>query len=341
MERLRSRRRLLIMATLIVATLFGLAVAAVLPRTLSTYSLHVANVGLVYVIMIVGLNFILGWTGLISLSHAGFVGIGAYTSALLTVDAGWNFWAALPIAGVIPTLVSVLVGIPTVRLKSHYFGLATLALGEIIRIVLFNWDRVTHGADGVVGIPPPVLGPIAFVEESSFYYLLLAMAVLMVFVASRIRRSKYGRSMLAVNQAELAVNAMGIDVPRTKLLAFALSAFYAGIAGCLYAHLFLYISPDVFGLPLTVIAYAGLVMGGAGHIAGAVFGGVFIAFLPEWLRFLNQYYMLIYGVGIVLVLVLMPYGIVPLVERVASSRRPAMMPPTMPTADPRPETSRS
>jgi branched-chain amino acid transport system permease protein len=286
------------------------------------------NLGLIYVAMIVGLNFILGWTGLISLSHAGFVGIGAYTSALLTVDYGWNFWVALPAAGIAAVFCSVLVGIPIVRLKSHYFGLATLALGEIIRIVLFNWDRVTHGADGIVGIPAPELGPISFIDESAYYYLLLTIVALLVLGAWRIRQSRYGRSMLAVNQAELAAQSMGVDVARTKLLAFGLSAFYAGIAGSLYAHLFLYISPDVFGLPLTVIAYAGLVTGGAGLISGAVLGGMFIAFLPEWLRFLNQYYMLVYGVGIVIILVIMPHGLVPLIRRPFSKVLSPVAPPS-------------
>jgi branched-chain amino acid transport system permease protein len=301
--------------------LLVLAALAVLPRTLSPYYLHLVNVALVYVVMIVGLNFVLGWTGLISLAHAGFMGIGAYTSALLTVDHRWSFWLALPVAGIAAVLFSVVVGVPTVRLKGHYFAMATLGLGEIVRMVLQNWKAVTHGADGVVGIPGPALGPFSFAREPAYFYLLLVAAGSLVFLAGRIRRSTYGRAMLAVRQAELAADAMGVDVARTKLLAFALSAFYAGIAGSLYAHLFQFISPDVFGLPLTVIAYAGLVTGGAGHIMGATFGAVFITFLPEWLRFLERVYLVVYGTGILLVLVLMPYGIVPLGRRLWADRR--------------------
>lgn len=273
------------------------------------YSLRVINLAQLYAVLALGLNFTLGSAGLLSVGHAGFFGIGAYVSALLTAR-DWNFWPALLVAALSNLAVSVLIGRPILHLKTHYLALATLGFGEIVRLVLLNWKNVTRGTDGIVGIPPPSLLGWTARTEAEKYYFILAFLALAIWVAWRIQESKYGRAFVAMRDSELATEAMGLNTANMKLLAFALSGLYAGLAGSLYAHLFSFISPEAFSFDVTVTVLAGLLIGGAGTVSGPVLGGMLLTFLPEWLRFLKDFYMVIYGVGIVVLIVFLPDGIV-------------------------------
>jgi branched-chain amino acid transport system permease protein len=282
------------------------------------YLLRVGNLVLIYAILTLGLNFTVGWTGQVSLGHAGFWGIGAYTTALLTAKlAAWPAAAAMIVAGGLAGLAGVLLGLPTLKLKGHYLALATIGFGETIQLVFNNWRPVTGGADGIVGIPALSIGGFAFSTETRAYYLLLVAVVAFAAAARRLRDSTFGRAFMAVRDNELAADVAGVPTTTTKTLAFALSAVYAGMAGSLYAHLLRYISPDVFGFEQSLLMLSMLVIGGLGSIAGALVGAVVGVAVPEVLRVFGVYYMAVYALLVIAVIVFMPAGIVGALHRPA------------------------
>ncbi|MFQ5694068.1 MAG: branched-chain amino acid ABC transporter permease [Nitrospinota bacterium] len=281
----------------------------------SRHYLFLINMAAIYAILTLSLNFILGYLGLISIGHAGFFAIGSYVSAALTLGLGAHFLVGLLGAALASMLAGFLLGFPALRLKGHYFVLVTLGFGEIVRLVLLNWKEVTRGTDGVIGIPPPTFGPWAIDTSAKFYYFSLVFVALTVLITHRLYRSKFGRSFVALKDAELAAEVVGVDAARVKLLAFGMSAFIAGIAGSLYAHFTSFISPEVYTIDVSVIILLMLLVGGSGTISGCLVGAALLTFLPEWLRFLKEYYLILYGMGIVLIMVFLPDGIVGLARR--------------------------
>ena len=203
----------------------------------------------------------------------------------------------------------LLIGIPTLRLKGHYLALATLGFGEIMRHIFFNWREVTHGMDGIGGIPAPSLGFFTFATDRSFFYLAVAILAVVMVGTMRIEKSKYGRRLAAIRDAELAAGTSGIDVSRLKIVAFGLSAAVAGFAGSLYAHLSTFISPDTFGFDVTAQILSMVLIGGIGTAWGPVFGAFLLIFLPEGLRISQAYYQLIYGAGIIALIIFLPMGL--------------------------------
>jgi branched-chain amino acid transport system permease protein len=276
----------------------------------SAFYLRLINSAGITIIAVVGLNFLTGETGQISLGHAGFMGIGAYTAAILETAYHWGFWSGTLAAAVMTTVIAIVIGFPTLRLKGHYLAIATLGLGQILSLVFSNWRRVTNGFDGIGQIPEPHIFGVVIGNDFAFYYLITLFVAAFVFLAVRIKATNFGRAMIAVRDNEMAAEAMGISATAHKMLAFSLSGMYAGIAGSLYAHLFTYISPDAFNLDLSITFFAMLILGGLGSIPGSVIAAVFLTLLPEWLRFLEQYYMVLYGAIIILVIVYMPQGII-------------------------------
>ena len=282
----------------------------VFPWVASRYYLQIASIAAVFAVSVVGYDFVLGRAGQLSLSHAAFVGIGAYTSALLAVRLGMPFWIALPAAGIVAALFGFAIGIPSLRLRGHYLAIATLGFGEIVRLILTHWTEVTNGVDGIARIPAPAFGPLVIDDRIGQYYLVVGILGILVWIAWRINASKFGFVFAAIREGEIAAEVMGIDTGRGKITAFMLSAFYAGMAGSLYAYLYSYISPETFGLEQSIVMLAMLLLGGIGSIAGAIIGAVVLSFLPEWLRFLKDYYLIVYGTGILLMMLFMPTGIV-------------------------------
>lgn len=280
------------------------------PWVASRYYLQIASVAVVFAVAIIGYDFVLGRAGQLSLSHAAFFGIGAYTFALLTVRLGMPFWISLPAAALVAALFGLAVGVPSLRLRGHYLAIATLGFGEIVRLVLTHWNELTNGVDGIARIPAPAFGPLVLGDNIGQYYLVVASLALLAWGAGRINASKFGLVLVAIREGETAAEVMGVDTRRGKVMAFALGAFYAGVAGSLYASLFSYISPETFGLEQSIVMLAMLLLGGIGSITGAVIGAVVLSFLPEWLRFLKDYYLIVYGVGILLMMSFMPSGIV-------------------------------
>jgi len=303
--------------------LLGLAVLAYPWLAPSDYLLRVGNVVLVYAILALGLNFTVGWTGQVSLGHAGFWGIGAYTTAILTAKlAAWSPWGAMALGATLAGLTGVLLGLPTLRIKGHYLALATIGFGEVVQLVFNNWRPVTGGADGVSGIPVLAIGPFAFDTERREFYLLLVAVALLTVGAARIRDSGFGRAFMAVRDNELAADVAGVPTTSVKTLAFALGAAYAGLAGSLYAHLLRYVSPDVFGFEQSLLILSMLVIGGLGSLAGALVGALVGVALPELLRIFGVYYMAVYALLVILVIVFMPTGLVGVARRGGPREQP-------------------
>jgi branched-chain amino acid transport system permease protein len=281
----------------------------------SKYLIQIINAALVFLIIVTGMNYVIGFSGQISLAATAFWGIGAYTSALLTTSLGVSFWLALPAAAAFATLFGFVIGFPTLKLKQFYLGIATVGFGEIVALILLNWTTLTNGADGVPGIPKPAIGAYVFDTDFRFYHILLAAAVLLLLLSVRIKNSRFGRGLLAVCEDELAAEVAGVPTHWYKMLAFALSAFYGGAAGSLYGHLIGFISPDLFVFRQSIIFLCMFMIGGSGYIAGPVIGAVLLTLLPEWMRFLKGYYMALYGLAVVVLAIGMPTGIMGLVER--------------------------
>ena len=292
-----------------------IAIALILPMALPGYALHLLDTALIAAIAVIGLNFTFGWAGLISLAQAGFLGIGAYTTALLTTGANWPIYLAAPAAIAIATSIAAVIGLPLLRLRGHFLALATLGFNVSLVIVANGWEGFLGGTDGIGSIPSPSLGPITFDTDARYCYLVIAALAVATIIAARLRRSPIGRAMIAVRDDELAAGTASIDVVRTKLQAFALGAAYAAAAGVLFAHFALYVAPDDFNLNQSILFLAMLIIGGEGSIAGAIIGAVLVTFLPEWLRFLGAAYLTLFGTLMVLVLVFLPKGLVSLPEK--------------------------
>lgn len=288
------------------------------------YLLQLINLGLISLIVVVGLNFITGYCGQINFAQAAFWGIGAYVTAILTLH-GVSFWLALPAAGAATGLCSLLLGVPTLRLRAYYLAMATIAFGQIVQLVLVHWEPVTGGTEGLRGVPSVSIAGIALISHVQHYYFLLAWCALALWLSLRVRSSKLGRAMIALRDSEIAAEVMGVDTVRVKMLAFALSSIYAGIAGGLYVSMVNYVSPDLFSNAQAVLFFVMLVVGGVGSAVGAVIGTVVLTALPEALRFLKEWYMVLYGIGVILMITFLPDGLVSITRRfkLKSHRQPS------------------
>lgn len=247
------------------------------------YIVYLLNAVSITSIAAIGLNILTGWTGLISIGHAAFLAIGAYSSALLTRNLSLPFFLALPLSGVITAAIGFAVGLPALRVKGIYLAIATLAFSVIVDHIILHWNSLTNGADGLAVSKPVVFG-FAFSTETRFYYLSVLVVLGLTFVALNLRRCGIGRAFVAVRESDLAAEVMGINLARYKTLAFAVCAFYAGIAGSLYAHHIAYIGPDHFTLFLSIEYLVIILVGGLGSILGSILGATFVTLFPEVIR---------------------------------------------------------
>ena len=300
-------RTVLCLLPKILLVVLVLAIPMLVPNN---YYMGLANLALIYIIVAIGLNFIYGYTGYISFAQAGFFGIGAYTSALLAVDAHMDFWVTLPLSALVAAVLGIMLGIPALKLSGHYLAMCTIGFGIIVQMILQNWTAFTHGAQGIGGIPGISLGPLVISNPTQYYYFTLVFACLAALLSWTIEHSNLGRSFKAVREDEIAASTSGINLTFTKVFSFALSALFAGFAGGLYAHMSSYISPDTFSFDQSIIFFTMVLVGGAGTVWGPIVGAVLLTFIPELLRFLQEYYMALFGIGICLAMLFMPQGIV-------------------------------
>jgi len=308
-------------------SLFALSIPGV---TQDSYYLHVGSAIALSIILATSLRLILT-TGLLSVAHAGFMGIGAYTSALLVMRAGLSFWFALPLAGLMAALVSIPVGYLTLRIKGPYFFLVAFAFAEALRLIFNNfWVGMLGGPRGIVGVPVPdpvSLGSwvISFRTKVALYYLAVLLALLTVTVMYRLDRSRLGRIFGAIRQADDLAGCVGISVLRYKMLAFSIACFFAGLGGSFFAHSQSVLHADEFGLAAVILMVIHVVVGGVGSVFGPIIGATALTVLSELLRGLQHYQVLAYGTALIATMLFVPEGLMGIPRRLAQWRRPAAL----------------
>ena len=293
----------------------GAAAALFLPIVHpQAYHLDVLTTALLYAVLALGLNLIVGLTGLLNLGYAAFFAIGAYAYALLNLHWGWPFWVGWLPAAAAGGVAGVLLGIPALRVRGDYLAIVTLGFGEIVRIAFTNLDRWTGGPNGLLGIAHPRIwtpgGVFDFgVSSAPYYYLACAAVAVVAGLCVRVSRSRIGRAWMAIREDELAASCAGVPVLRMKLVAQGLGGAIAGLAGAVFAAKQGTITPDSFDFILSVMVLAMVVLGGLGSIRGAVIGALLLGSLPELLRGFDQYRMLAFGLSMIVIMRLRPQGL--------------------------------
>jgi branched-chain amino acid transport system permease protein len=309
---------------------------AVIPFVSSAYLLYVLNTIGIYAISVIGLNILIGYTGQISLGHGAFFGVGAYAAAILSTRLGAPFILAVPAAGLITAGVGIVFGLPSARLKHLYLLIATLAGQFILEYVFLQWESLTGGANGVVVSGASLFG-FDLGKDRIFYYVIYICLVVMTWIAVNIIRTRFGRAFIAIRDNDRAAEGMGIPIFRYKLLSFAISSFYAGFSGALFAYYMMSITPEPFNLWLSIEFIAMIIIGGLGNIPGAIYGAIFIVALKEILSHITQYFMnvgasgmaitiaplreFVFGLAIVLFIIFEPKGLAEVWRIVKSSFR--------------------
>ncbi len=307
--------------TLIAAgSLFALA----FPALFSTSPVNIMITALMYVVLGLGLNIVVGVAGLLDLGYVAFYAVGAYSYALLNLHFELGFWTVLPIGGLLGTLFGILLGFPVLRLRGDYLAIVTLGFGEIIRLVLENWSEFSQGPSGISNIPRPGLFGMDMSLDSAIiylYYLMICLVLFTIFVVNRLQNSRIGRAWFALREDDIACQAMGIDKTRTKLTAFALGATWAGMVGVVFAAKTTFVNPASFTFLESAIILCIVVLGGMGSIIGVILGALILILLPEYLRAFSDYRMLVFGAVLVTMMIFRPQGIISNVRRTYSLKR--------------------
>ena len=288
-------------------------VAAAFPQVFNLYQTNIMVSCLVYIVLGLGLNIVVGLAGLLDLGYVAFYAVGAYAYALCNMHWGIGFWYMLPIGAVLGALLGIILGFPVLRLRGDYLAIVTLGFGEIIRLVLENWGDVTMGPSGISGIDRPALFgmKIGVIGSTQYmYYIMLGLLVFTIFCVNRLQNSRIGRAWLALREDEIACQAMGIDKMKTKLMAFSLGATWAGMAGVVFAAKTSFINPASFTFWESAIILSIVVIGGMGSIRGVIAGAIILILLPEYLRDFAEFRMLLFGAIMVLVMVFRPQGLI-------------------------------
>jgi len=285
--------------------------AVLVPSVGSNYTLEILTNSFLYIVLCLGLNIIVGYAGLLDLGFAAFFAVGAYSVGILTSKFGWNFWLAIPPALVLTVVVRVIIGAPTLRLRSDYLAIVTLGAGEMIRIIARNMKDLTGGASGLIGIQRPSILGLELNQISHYYYIFLILAILAVFASDRLENSRLGRAWKYVRDDEDAAEAMGIDRVAVKLSAYIIGALFAGLAGCFYAAKMTAISPETFQFMQSIMILVAVVLGGMGKIAGMVVGALAMVLFPEVFREIGSMRMLVFGVILIVMMIFRPQGLWP------------------------------
>jgi branched-chain amino acid transport system permease protein len=312
-------RRLLTEPKIYLPAIIVLSILAlVFPFIFSMYQTNIMITGLIYVMLGLGLNIVVGLAGLLDLGYVAFYAVGAYSYALLNHHFGMSFWTVLPIGAAMGAFFGVLLGFPVLRLRGDYLAIVTLGFGEIIRLILENWNEFSFGPSGIANIPRPSFFGVQLSLQNAtiyIYYLMIVLVIFTIFVVERLQNSRIGRAWIALREDEVACEAMGIDRRKTKLTAFALGATWAGMAGVIFAAKTTFINPASFTIWESIIILCIVVLGGMGSIVGVILGAFVLILLPEYLRVFSEYRMLIFGGMLVLMMVFRPGGIVSDVRR--------------------------
>ncbi len=290
----------------------------IFPFLFFAYQVNILITALMYVILGLGLNIVVGVAGLLDLGYVAFYAVGAYSYALLHLHFGLGFWSVLPIGALLASCLGILLGFPVLRLRGDYLAIVTLGFGEIIRLILENWNQFSHGPSGIANIPRPGFFGISLSLQQSMiylYYLVLGLVILTIFVVNRLQNSRIGRAWFALREDEIACQAMGIDITRTKLTAFGLGAFWAGMMGVVFAAKTTFVNPASFTFLESAIILCIVVLGGMGSIVGVLIAALLLILLPEYFRAFSEYRMLVFGAVLVVMMIFRPQGIIANIRR--------------------------
>lgn len=296
-------------------TCLGILVFVLLttPIFSSLYQINIMISALLYVMLGLGLNIAVGLAGQLVLGYAAFYAVGAYTYGLLSHYFGFGFWVVLPVGGLMATIFGLLLGFPVLRLRGDYLAIVTLGFGEITRLVLENWTDITRGSFGIANIPRPslfgmemtVLGATQYI-----YYIVFAAVIVTILVVSRLKNSRVGLALQALREDEIACEAMGIDLPKVKLSAFALGSCWAGFAGVIFAAKTTFINPASFTFMESAMILSVVVLGGMGSVVGVSIAAFILVLAPEYLRAFSEYRMLLFGLVMVIMMIYRPQGLI-------------------------------
>ena len=309
-------------------TIGGLiALAVIYPLLADNYMIDVAITCLIYVCLGLGLNIVVGLCGLLDLGYIAFYAVGAYTYSLLNLTFGLSFWAALPIGVVLGMIVGCIIGYPTLNMRGDYLAIVTLGFGEIVRLVLNNWDSLTAGPNGLFGMKRPALYYPSFAEDGfawatyylkslpALYYLIFIIAILIIIGVRRLDNSRIGRAWIAIREDEVAAELSGVPTTWIKLLAYALGAAFASVAGAFFAAKLSYTNPNFFLFMESCIVLCIVVLGGVGSIPGIIVAGFVLIAAPEVFRQLEGYRMLAFGAIMTIMMIIKPEGLIPASRR--------------------------
>ena len=299
-----------------------LALAFSFPFATGRYAQDVATNVLIYICLGLGLNIVVGLAGMLDLGYIAFYGVGAYTYALLNLHFGMSFWICLPFAATFALIAGCIIGYPTLRMRGDYLAIVTLGFGEIVRILLNNWMELTNGPNGLLGIKPPSILIPSFEGGLSFemfylkklhflYYIALALAIVTVIAVRHLNYSRIGRAWESIREDETAAELMGVNTFKLKLLAYAMGALFAGLAGSFFCARMRFVSPESFTFLESAMVLSMVVLGGMGSIPGIILGAAALIVLPEVFREFETYRMLVFGMSMVVMMLFRPAGLIP------------------------------
>ena len=299
-----------------------LVLACLYPLFTGRYAQDVATNVLIYICLGLGLNVVVGLAGMLDLGYIAFYGVGAYTYALLNLHYGMSFWVCMPIAGALACVAGCIIGYPTLRMRGDYLAIVTLGFGEIVRIILNNWMTLTNGPNGLMGISPPTIYIPTFESGFSFellyikklqylYYIALTLAIFTIIAVKRLNFSRIGRAWESIREDETAAELMGVNTFLLKLLAYAMGAMFAGLAGAFFCARMRFVSPESFTFLESAMVLSMVVLGGMGSIPGIMLGAAALIVLPEVFREFETYRMLAFGMAMVVMMLFRPAGLIP------------------------------
>ncbi len=291
-----------------------LVLIALSPLALKNYGTYLLTLWCVYVMAGMGLNLTVGYAGQMSIGHAAFLGIGAYTAAIL-MKMGFAFWFVLPLAALNCFLVGLVLGFPALRVQHHYLAFATLGFNVLVYLFFRNEEWLTGGTFGISGIQRPQIFSLSLDSSLSFYYFVLVSTILLALVLWWIIRSPWGRAFAALRDNPIRAESLGVNIMAYTLLAFAIGAAFAGVAGAYFAALVQFIEPGPFHLTTSLMMLLMVIVGGSGRFFGPMLGAAIVILLPEWLRVLKDWYLVMFGLAVVAMMIWLPGGLLSIPER--------------------------
>ena len=294
----------------------GLALA---PLGLKNYGIYLLTLWCIYVMAGMGLNLTVGYAGQMSIGHAAFLGIGAYTAAIL-MKAGVSFWLVLPLAAINCFVVGLAIGFPALRVQHHYLAFATLGFNILVYLFVRNEEWLTGGTFGISGLQRPKFFGLSLDGAAAYFYFTFVSTILLAFMLWWVIRSPWGRAFAALRDNPIRAESLGVNIMAYTLLAFAIGAAFAGVAGACFAALVQFIEPGPFHLTTSLMMLLMVIVGGSGRFFGPMLGAAVVILLPEWLRFMRDWYLVMFGLAVVVLMIWLPGGLLSIPERLRFSK---------------------